>query len=262
MALFLDKFDLTNTYADVLHGIEFGFSYRSSLSISETRIYPNMRSASDYAEVIDKKIEKELAAGRYKGPYTRLELEKLIGPFIAHPLGVVRKDEASKPRLVEDLSYPHSGDSINSLTDVSDLSLDWGGLAETISIMVSAPEGTQAASLDIEGAYRTIGIDPSEFWLGVVQDNNGRFLVDLAAKFGGKSCGFNFEGPAKAFCTLCVLTFAHLNLVRWVDDIMPIRFPRARNSLIPILSNLRTSAILVESWASHSQKKSSWNSAL
>lgn len=184
-----------------------------------------MHSASDYAEVIDKKIEKELAAGRYKGPYTRLELEKLIGPFIAHPLGVVRKDEASKPRLVEDLSYPHSGDSINSLTDVSDLSLDWGGLAETISIMVSAPEGTQAASLDIEGAYRTIGIDPSEFWLGVVQDNNGRFLVDLAAKFGGKSCGFNFEGPAKAFCTLCVLTFAHLNLVRWVDDIMPIRFP-------------------------------------
>jgi hypothetical protein len=64
----LDKFNLTNEHTDLLHGIEFGFSYRSSLTISETRIYPNMRSASEFPEVIDKKIEKELAAGRYKGP--------------------------------------------------------------------------------------------------------------------------------------------------------------------------------------------------
>jgi hypothetical protein len=221
----LGRFDLIDEYANVLHGIEFGFSYRSSLSISETRIYPNMRSASEFPEVIDKKIEKELAAGRYKGPFSKSELETLIGPFIAHPLGVVQKDESSKPRLVEDLSFPHNGDSINSLTDVSDMTLDWGGLAETIAIMVSAPDGTQAASLDIEHAYRTIGITPSEFWLGVIQDNYEKFLVDLAAKFGGKSCGFNFEGPAKGFCALCVLIFLYLSLVRWVDDVMPIRFP-------------------------------------
>jgi hypothetical protein len=221
----LDRFNLANEYADVLHGIEFGFSYKSSLSISETHIYPNMRSALDFPDVIDRKIQKELDAGRYKGPFTRAELETLIGPFIAHPLGVVQKDETSKPRLVEDLSYPHSGDSINSLTDVSDMSLDWSGLAETIAIMVSAPEGTQAASLDIEGAFRTIGITPSEFWLGVVQDNYEKFLVDLAAKFGGKSCGFNFERPAKGFCILCILIFTNLILVRWVDDVMPIRLP-------------------------------------
>jgi hypothetical protein len=200
-----------------------------------------MRSAFDFPEIIDKKIEKEIAAGRYKGPFTKTELENLIGPFIAHPLGVVQKDETSKPRLVEDLSYPHSGDSINSLTDVSGLSLDWGGLAETISIMVSAPEGTQAASLDIEGAYRTIGITPSEFWLGVVQDNYEKFLVDLAAKFGGKSCGFNFEGPAKGFCTLCILIFMYLNLVRWVDDVMPIRFPS--NSIPPYSYSVELSDI-------------------
>jgi hypothetical protein len=176
----LDKFDLSNEYSALLHGIEFGFSYRSSLTISETHIYPNMRSASEFPEVIDKKIEKELAAGCYKDPFSKLELESLIGPFIAHPLGVVKKDESSKPHLVEDLSFPHTGDSINSLTDVSDMSLDWGGLAETIDIMVNAPDGMQVASLDIEHTYRTIGITPSEFWLGVIQDNYKKFLVDLA----------------------------------------------------------------------------------
>jgi hypothetical protein len=221
----LGSFNLINEYAELLHGIEFGFSYKSSLSITETRVYPNMRSAREYPEVIDKKIEKELAAGRYKGPYTKAELESLIGPFIAHPLGVVKKDATSKPRLVEDLSYPHDGDSVNSLTDVSDMTLDWGGLAETIEIMVCAPEGTQAASLDIEHAYRNIGITPDDFWLGVIQDNYEKFLADLAAKFGGSSCGYNFELPAEGFCTIIVRTFPKLKTPRWVDDLMPIRSP-------------------------------------
>jgi hypothetical protein len=44
-----------------------------------------MHSTSEFPEVIDKKIEKELAAGRYKGPFTKSELESLIGPFITHP---------------------------------------------------------------------------------------------------------------------------------------------------------------------------------
>jgi hypothetical protein len=169
-----------------------------------------MCSASKFPEVIDKKIEKELAAGHYKGPFTKLELKSLIGPFIAHPLGVVKKNASSKPRLVEDLSFPHSGDSINSLTDISDMSLNWAGLAECIDIMVTAPEGTQVASLDIEHTYRTIRIAPSEFWLGIIQDNYENFLADLAAKFGGKSCGFNFDLPAGAFCAIIVWTFAKL----------------------------------------------------
>jgi hypothetical protein len=101
---------------------------------------------------------------------------------LAHLLSVIKKDASSKPRLVEDLSFPHLGDSINSLTDVSDICLVWVGLAESIDIMVTAPEGTQAASLNIEHTYRTIGISPSEFWLGVIQDNYKKFLADLATK--------------------------------------------------------------------------------
>jgi hypothetical protein len=170
---------------------------------------------------LTKKIQKELEAGRYKGPYSKSELESLIGPFIAHPLGVVKKDESSKPRLVENLSFPHNSDSINSLTDVSGMSLEWAGLAEMIEILINAPDGTQAASLDIEHAYRTIGVIPSEFWLGVIQDNYEKFLVDLAAKFGGKSCAHNFDLPAQAFCAVVVRTFNNLKAPRWVDDLSP-----------------------------------------
>jgi hypothetical protein len=166
-----------------------------------------------------------LAAGRYKGLFTKLELESLNGPFITHPLSIIKKDTSSKPQLVEDLSFPHSEDSINSLTNVSGMLLDWAGLTECIDIMVTTPEGTQAALLDIEHAYRTIGITPSEFWLSVIQDNYEIFLADLAAKLGGKSCCFNFDLPARAFCTIIVQTFAKLKAPQWVDDMMPIRSP-------------------------------------
>jgi hypothetical protein len=50
-------------------------------------------------------------------------------------------------------------------------------------------------------------------------------LADLAAKFGGKSCGFNFDLPAKAFCALLERIFEKLKAPRWVDDLFPIRSP-------------------------------------
>jgi hypothetical protein len=186
-----------------------------------------MRSAHGKEDTIRKIIDKELAAGRYKGLFTREEVEKLVGPFIAHPLGIAQKDEFAKPRLVENLSYPHSGEleSLNALADISDCELDWGGLLETISILVNAPDGAQAASIDIEGAFRTIGITPSEFWQGVVQAGGEQFAIDLATKFGGKRSGFNFERPAKGFCLIITITFSNIILIRWVDDIMPVRLP-------------------------------------
>jgi hypothetical protein len=186
-----------------------------------------MRSAHGKEEIISKLIEKEILAGRYKGLFTREEVESFVGPFIAHPLGIAQKEETSKPRLVENLSYPHSGntESLNALADISDCELDWGGLLETISLLINAPDGTQAASIDIEGAFRTIGITPSEFWQGIVQAENNLFAVDLATKFGGRRSGFNFERPAKAFCHIISITYPNVALPRWVDDIMPIRYP-------------------------------------
>lgn len=223
----LDRLDLTNKFLDVLHGIEFGFSYNAPLFISESRIFPNMPSALEFPDVITKKVEKELEAGRYKGPFSKREVEDLVGFFIAHPIGVFLKDPLAKPRLVEDLSYPRSGSipSVNSLSDVSGFDLNWAGIAETISLMIKAPDGTQAASIDIEGAYRTIGIRPDEFWMGVIQSEPERFVIDLAAKFGGKISAFIFELPANCFCIIIIRSFPRLDLVRWVDDIVPIRYP-------------------------------------
>jgi hypothetical protein len=239
----LDRCGIINDFLDLLHDIEFGFSYNSSIQTSETLVYPNMSSAHGREETISKLIEKEITAGRYKGLFTREEVEKLVGPFIAHPLGIAQKEPSSKPRLVENLSCPHSGDtkSLNALADVSDCELNWGGLLETISLLVNAPDGTQVASIDIEGAFRTIGIKPSEFWQGVVQAGNNLFAVDLATKFGGKRSGFNFERPAKAFCLIISKTYPKISLPRWVDDIMPIRYPS--NSSPPYSHSIELSSI-------------------
>jgi hypothetical protein len=136
----LDKGNLTKAHLHVLHGIEYGFSYCSHKTIDEMCIYNNLPSALAEPDVINKMISKELAAGRYLGPYTKSEVEDFIGPFIVHPIGVICKDEQSKPHLIEDFSHPHKGTtlSLNVQTDISGLTVNWSGMTEMTRLVVNA----------------------------------------------------------------------------------------------------------------------------
>jgi hypothetical protein len=213
----LDKGQLTEPHLHVLHGIEHGFSYRSHKIIDKTYIYDNLPSTLAEPDVIDKAIAKETAAGRYLGPYTKSEVENFLGPFIAHPIGIVRKDEHSKPRLIEDLSHPHKGPvlSLNAQTDISGLTVNWGGMTR---LVVKAKPGAQGATIDIEGAFRTIDVSPSEFWLGVIGWRE-RFHIDTATKFGGKGSSHMFEPPADTFCEIVEEELDDIDTTRWADDI-------------------------------------------
>jgi hypothetical protein len=170
---FLDRLDnglLTEPHLHVLNGIENGFSYRSHKIVEETCIYDNLQTALAEPDVINKAIAKELAAGRYLGPYTIPEVEGFVGPFIAHPIGIVRKDEHNKPRMSEDFSHPHKRPvlSLNAQTDISGLTVNWSGMVEMTNLVVKAKPGAQGAMIDIEGAFRTISVSSSEYWLGVI----------------------------------------------------------------------------------------------
>jgi hypothetical protein len=154
----------------VLNGIENGISYRSHKIIEKTCIYNNLQTALAEPDVIDKAIAKGLAADRYLGPYTIPEVEGYVGPFIAHPIGIVRKHEHSKPRVIEDFPHPHKGPvlSLNAQTDISGLTVNWSGMIEMTKLVVKAKPGAQGATINIEGAFRTIGVTPSEYWLGII----------------------------------------------------------------------------------------------
>jgi hypothetical protein len=158
--------------------------------------------------------------------YTKSEVEGHLGPFIAHPIGIVRKDEHSKPRMIEDFSHPHKGPvlSLNAQTDISGLTVNWSGMVEMTNLVVKAKPGAQGATVDIEGTFRTIGVTPSEYWLGVIGWKD-LFYIDRAVKFGGTGSSYMFEPPADAFCEIVEEELEDIETARWADDINLCREP-------------------------------------
>ena len=218
------KHGLLEKHAKTLLDIEYGFSYHSSIQINTSYIFPNKRSANENPEVIDRVIEAELEAGRYHGPYTLHEAEALLGPIICHPIGVVDKSNGKK-RLVEDLSFPRDGSSpsLNSLTDISEMSVDWGGFAEMTNLLISAKPGTRGATLDWLNAYRNCAVKPDDLWQGCISWRDSIY-VDTCLKFGGKAAPHEFDGPSSAFTDIATAEGLGVYL-HWVDDVLVAQTP-------------------------------------
>jgi hypothetical protein len=219
-------------FLDVINGLTYGFPMNSSLIVTSTRISPNYGSATEHPEIINTMIAKELAAGRLRGPFSQLELEALVGPFLTHPLGVVPKPNG-KWRLVEDMSFPHddSFPSLNSTIDISDVPVDWGGFKEMAEIVVGAPPGAQSATVDWGNAFRLCPVASSDLHLGAYswpsmenQTQIVEFYADLCWKFGNTRSTGVFGRVNKAFVFIC----RHKKwgiIIYWVDDLNFIRIP-------------------------------------
>jgi hypothetical protein len=88
---YLNLHNIAFNHSTFLYSPEHGFSYRSSISITSTRVYANHASVRDNPDALISTIEKEMNLGCFEGPYTREEVESLLGPFISHPCGLIDK---------------------------------------------------------------------------------------------------------------------------------------------------------------------------
>ena len=162
---------LQSKYPSLVRGLTDGFDLGIP-RISHTYTPPNHLSISSLPNVYRSIVDNEFATGRYLGPYTRSQLEALIGPFQTSPLSLVPK--ASKPgkyRAVHDFSYPHSpsphATSINSHINSDLFPCTWGTFSTVALLVARLPPGSQASVRDVAEAYRTIPVTPSQ-WPGLV----------------------------------------------------------------------------------------------
>ena len=215
----LRQHNLFDTFSDVPYSIRHGFDLGIHSIPTITYIPPNHSSAIQHPQAILTYIRNELSCGRYTGPFSPGRLEKLIGPFRTSPLGVIPKPTPGEFRLVQDFSYPHNNDSrpsLNSEIDTSNLSCDWGTFQEIATIVMNAPEGTQAATLDVDAAFRRCPIKPSQQCNFVIHFD-GLCYIDHVAPFGTASAGFAFRHVADAM--MAILHAQNIGPAKnWVDD--------------------------------------------
>ena len=215
-----------NKFSDVPNSLRFGFDMGVHTPPSHTYTPPNHASALSYPDHVLSHIHKELSLRRYTGPFSRSRLEFLIGPFRTSPLGTVPKSHGSlERRIVQDLSFPRndpSRSSVNDQIDIEDFRCDWGTFNDIRTIVIEAPEGTEAATLDVDSAFRCCPILPAQQCNFVIHWNNSYYL-DHDAPFGATSAGGVFGRVADA--KSAILESENIGPAKnWVDDFTFFRF--------------------------------------
>ena len=216
-----------NKFPDVPNSLRYGFDMGVHTPPTCTYTPPNHNSALLFPDHVLSHIHKELSLGRYSGPFSRSRLEFLIGPFRTSPLGTVPKSHGStERRIIQDLSFPRNDptrSSINDQINIEDFRCDWGTFNDIQTIVVEAPEGTEAATLDVDSAFRCCPIVPSQQRNFIVHWD-GLYYVDHDAPFGATSAGGIFGRVADA--KSAILDSKGLGPSKnWVDDFVFFRIP-------------------------------------
>ncbi|PPQ94515.1 hypothetical protein CVT25_014169 [Psilocybe cyanescens] len=225
---------LFNTFSDVPFSIRNGFDMGIQTNPSTTYTPPNHTSALKHPHAVLSHIQKELSLGRYTGPFSRSRLELLIGPFRTSPLGIVLKaGTADEYRLVQDFSFPRNDQnqiSVNSEINIDNFRCDWGTFDKIATIVRDSPPFSEAATLDVDAAFRRIPIRPSQqssFIIGW-QD---LYYIDHAAPFGAASSGGVFGRTADAL--MAVFRSRAIIAANWVDDFVFFRSSKPNISTSP-----------------------------
>lgn len=218
---------LESVFGDIPLGIRDGFRMRTTdTHLSHTRIFRNHQSATSHPDTIAKHLIKELKAGRYCGPFNPSDLEHVMGPFCASPLGLIPKSGNDDFRIIQDFSFPANdpyNPSVNSEINSDDFPCEWGSFSDMYKIVAEAPEGAEGATFDVDSAFRNIPVHPSDRPHIVVVWNDLAY-VDGNIPFGAASSGGVWGHVADGLRSILVVR-GIAPAKNWVDDFAILQFP-------------------------------------
>ena len=148
-----------NLLAYLLQGFTHGFQIGCvGLPPQRGEVVSNLKSADEFAEVIDRKIAKELALGRILGAY---DVQPTCQRYRISPLGVVLKKFPGEFRMIHHLSYPE-GSSVNDFIPKEISLVQYATIQDAIDFIRHSPKPVYMAKVDVESAYRIIPISPAD----------------------------------------------------------------------------------------------------
>ena len=118
----------------------------------------NLKSADDYAYIIDKKVANELLLGRVLGPY---DVPPTCINYRISPLGVVPKKNPGEFRMIHHLYFP-DGSSVNDFIPKEISSVQNATIQDAIDVIKDSPKPVYMAKVDVESAFRIIPISPAD----------------------------------------------------------------------------------------------------
>ena len=222
---------LLQKYPSLPQSLRSGFIINIPNIIS-TQTPPNNAAVKDLQVHFDRIINLELHKKRYIGPFSRKNLEFLLGPFQTSPFSIIPKPgKPDRYRVIQNYSFPHNttpihpNPSINSSLNSDDFPTTWGTFTIVSLIIHQLPPHSQIATRDVAEAYRTIPLHHSQWPGTVVCTGEDSFCVDTVASFGFSPSAGTYGVVADAGSDL-FRSKGIGPLAKWVDDHVFFRIRR------------------------------------
>ena len=164
------------------------------------------------------KVMKEVELKRYAGPFEEVPYEY----FIQLPVGLVPKDGGKKTRLIFHLSYPRTGDSVNSSIDTSKCSVQYPDFDEAVKMCLEAGVSCCTGKSDMSAAFRQVPLMVTDFcWLILKATHpvTGKtyYFVDKCLPFGSSISCAHFQAISNAIAFLVFFRTKRKTL-NYLDD--------------------------------------------
>ena len=185
----------------LVDGFKNGFALNFTGDRKVKRLAPNLKLRVGSKIEIWNKVMKEIAAGRYAGPYEEPPFEY----FIQSHIGLVPKDKGKKTRLIFHLSYPRDssrGMSVNVGIPKERCTVSYPDFDEAVQMCLKELDDIDSehkhqvkmGKLDMSMAFRHVPIRVAYFMLLVLKCEHpvtGKiyYMVDKCLPFGSSiSC--------------------------------------------------------------------------
>ena len=184
------------------------------------RTSPNLKLRIGNETILWNKMMKEVKEKRFAGPFENPPFEH----FIQSPVGLVPKDDGKKTRLIFHLSYPRSGDSVNSLTPHEICKVKYCEFDDAIRRCLEEGVGCSIAKSDMSSAFRHLGIKKQHWQLLVMKAKspfNGKFyyFVDKCLPFGSSISCAHFQAFSNAVAFI-VSFYTQKQTINYLDDFL------------------------------------------
>ena len=174
----------------LVQGFRNGFSLEFEGNRKVKKLAPNLKLRVGSPTQLWNKVMLEVQKGRYAGPFKDPPFEY----FIQSPIGLVPKDKGLKTRLIFHLSYPKTGDSVNSQIPKHCCSVKYPEFDKAVKMCISAGAGCFMGKSDMSTAFRNVGMSKLDWPLMVMKavhpvDRQVYYFVDKCMPFGSSiSC--------------------------------------------------------------------------
>ena len=198
----------------VVEGFEIGFE----LGL-ERRPHPrppckNLKKALEFPDKAQELIDRDVAKGHVLGPFDHPPYFDIV----YSPINIV--DKAGSPnefRLIHDLSFPYTDQSINSCIPADNASVQYEYIDRVIEILLDLGPSAWGSRIDLRSAYRNLAMRESQLPL-LAFTFRGKIYINCTLPFGASSSCLIFERVARSFQWIVTNETRNTNLSHYLDD--------------------------------------------